>query len=120
MPSVRRKMIKAITSWILVIVGCLILLGTVSFIGSQVVRNIQSRKTALFGWSPFRMPDFMGFSVGERTFFTDAWALLLAQIGIAILLIAVGLHFRHLHRQKIGRRILEQQSTDKAEPRSSA
>jgi hypothetical protein len=102
-------MMKATTSWILLVLGSLVLLATVFFICSLIVSNIRS------GWPPFRMPDFMGYSVGAWTFLTDARAMLLAQIGVALLVIAVGLHFRHLHQQEIGRQQMLEQGIEKAE-----
>jgi hypothetical protein len=102
-------MIKIIAAWVFIGLGVLLALGMVALFGSFVAENVRNhRQDGAFPWSPFHVPDFMGCSIGwswggeSRTFWTDTWAYLIGHIGLALVLIACGLHLKHLHRLEVG------------------
>lgn len=101
-------MTKLITSWFFFAVGTMIVVGVTIFVGACVVENFRCRQGVLSPWNPFRVPDFMSLSIKwcwgwkSNAFFTDTKAFLVGSLGIALVLIAIGFHFRHLYRQDVG------------------
>jgi hypothetical protein len=106
-------MIKAITSWILIGVGGVLGCVTAFTISVHLIRAASSRFSRPGFLPRSGVPDFMGMSIEffgfkSKPFFTDTWAFLTGQLAIALLVLAVGLHLQHLHRQAVGEQRLKE------------
>jgi hypothetical protein len=102
---------KIIASWILIAIGVLLSASALVMLGVYVYRELRMRfgsHTFSFTDSP-SVPDgigiqFLGF---RHSFFSTPWVVLLGQLGIGLVVVAVGLHLRYLHRMDIGRERLQ-------------
>ncbi len=118
-------MTKLITSWGLIAAGLLILIAIAVLFGSFVLDNFKSRQDGVLNASLFQVPTFSGYSIkpkgddASRGFFTGTWAFLIGHVGVALVLIAVGLHLRYLHLQDTGAKGLMQMEQDREMSRDS-
>lgn len=88
---------KSILAWLLFGMGFLLVALVFVILASVLADNFRQRsempiRTPL-SWL-FRLPDFMGIG----GFMTESKACLLGILGLALILIAIGFHLRHLTR----------------------
>jgi len=102
-------MIKAVVSWILVAAGSLLSGTAGATVFTYLYREakmrfaVRSPISALISPPP-TVPDAVGVDIPwlHVKFMTNAWVLPTAIMGIGLLVVAVGLHLRYLHRLDVG------------------
>jgi hypothetical protein len=112
-------MVKSLLSWSLLVVGGLLATATLSMICVLLYREIRLRIAPrgminMVDAAPVYGSDFVIHDIPFRTkpFVTTIWVELIALLAAALLLVAVGLHLRHLHRMDVGREHLEQKQME--------
>ena len=106
-------MIKVLASWFLIGIGALLSAGALIMLSIYVYRELSwhlGPHTISITDSRKSVPDFIGTQILgiPYTIWTTAWATVIGQLGLGLVVVAVGLHIRHLHRQDVGRERLEQ------------